>query len=105
MSGIYIPGMEMSKSCYGCPCKIDDGFYEFICGLTKSGCQWDERPDDCPLIKVPPHGRLIDADDVFHVLTNYYHHSTEFQREALKEALARVSTIIPADPADKKGEG
>ena len=44
-----------------------------------------------------PHGRLLDADDVFHVLTSYYHHSTDFQREALKEALARVSTIIEAE--------
>ena len=47
-----------------------------------------------------PHGRLLDADDVFHVLTSYYHHSTDFQHEALKEALARVSTIIGAEAGD-----
>ena len=52
-------------------------------------------------VEIPvPHGRLLDADDVFNVLTSYYHHSTDFQHEALKEALARVSTIIPAEEGE-----
>lgn len=37
--------------------------------------------------------RLIDADEAYKVLTNYYHQRTEIQHEALKEALSKVPTI------------
>lgn len=37
--------------------------------------------------------RLIDADEAYKVLTDNYHHRTEFQHEALKEAIERVPTI------------
>lgn len=37
--------------------------------------------------------RLIDADEVYKVLTDYYHHRTEIQHEALKEALSKVPTV------------
>ena len=58
MSGIYIPGMEMPKTWRDCmfsngaaQCKLDN---MELCGLC-----YRQR---CPLIHVPPHGRLIDAD-------------------------------------------
>ena len=62
MSGIYIPGMEMPTSCYLCPVNKDDGFGYFTCGVTHSECDFLKLPPDCPLIPVPDHGRLIDAD-------------------------------------------
>lgn len=37
--------------------------------------------------------RLIDADEAYKVLTDYYHHKTETQHEVLKEALSRVPTV------------
>lgn len=37
--------------------------------------------------------RLIDADEAYKVLTDYYHHRTELQHEALKEAFERVPTV------------
>ncbi len=104
---ILITGMKMPKNCVDCP--LFESLYHF------HGCHakpesfndrdmWTfavgDRPSWCPLVEVPQHGRLIDADDVFHVLTSYYHHSTDFQHEALKEALARVSTIIGAEAGD-----
>ena len=51
---VYIPGMEMPTSCLNCRfhksiyCTLTD-----ICTNTAQGC---------PLVSVPPHGRLIDAD-------------------------------------------
>lgn len=69
---ILIKGMEMPTSCYKCPfldyeegfcfasgVKHESGWYEStLCpGGIKNG-----RHDDCPLIEIPPHGRLIDAD-------------------------------------------
>lgn len=47
--------------------------------------------------------RLIDADEAYKVLTDYYHTRTPIQQLALKEALARVPTI-EAEPARVFGE-
>lgn len=37
--------------------------------------------------------RLIDADEAYKVLTDYYHHKTEIQHDALKEAIERVPIV------------
>ena len=37
--------------------------------------------------------RLIDAEEAYKVLTDYYHHRTEIQHNALKEAIERVPTV------------
>ena len=38
-------------------------------------------------------GRLIDEQTAYDVLTDYYHHTTDTQHEALKEALGRVESV------------
>ena len=78
---VLIKGMEMPKCCEECVA----GAYEyndndercFVCGFIKSQHPWEcehveidgidttkTRADFCPLIEVPPHGRLIDADAI-----------------------------------------
>ena len=47
MSGVYIAGMQKPEKCDECPLQTAD----MICELST-----------CPLIPVPDHGRLIDAD-------------------------------------------
>jgi hypothetical protein len=37
--------------------------------------------------------RLIDADEAYKVLTDYYHQRTKIQHIALTEALSRVPTV------------
>lgn len=37
--------------------------------------------------------RLIDADEAYKVLTDYYHQRAEIQHKALKEAFERVPTV------------
>ena len=37
--------------------------------------------------------RLVDADEVYKILTEYYNLRTEIQCKALKEALERVPTV------------
>ena len=60
MSGVYIK-MEMPKSCYRCD--FSDGLYCLVCNKTMDKMTWiRRRPEWCPLIPVPDHGRLIDAD-------------------------------------------
>ena len=38
--------------------------------------------------------RLIDADEAFRVLSDYYHHRTETQADALREALELVPEAV-----------
>lgn len=52
MADLLIKGMEMPTECLECPLKDCDNAWDF--GYT--------RPEDCPLVEVKPHGRLIDAD-------------------------------------------
>lgn len=63
--GVYIPNMEIPKSCGKCPFNVNS----LKCSRTSSGIDRDfefqARNSDCPLLKVPvPHGRLADCDAV-----------------------------------------
>lgn len=49
------------KSCSECRAVVYYGFYGY-CGITKNAANLEARNADCPLIFIPPHGRLIDAD-------------------------------------------
>ena len=59
--GVYIKGMEMPKNCGYCPIRHLGGDGD-ECFLGAKITEYQTRPEDCPLIPVPPHGRLIDAD-------------------------------------------
>jgi hypothetical protein len=74
--GVYIKGMEMPTSCSVCPMLEGDR----LDGLCHAASKWldddehwtwfvfpegdmdDSKPCNCPLIPVPPHGRLGDLD-------------------------------------------
>lgn len=69
--GVYIPNMDMPTRCFNCGmCEVDDT--QILCCISHGSYveyrELDEkiaiqdRPSWCPLIEVPPHGRLIDAD-------------------------------------------
>ena len=56
--------IEMPTSCYYCP-MTNDGFY--LCKATSPFKELEDdceecKPQWCPLLPVPEHGRLIDAD-------------------------------------------
>ena len=65
--GVLIKGIEMPNSCRDCPISG-----EWYCNALPSIPAWHKeyvasiegqtRMDRCPLVPVPPHGRLIDAD-------------------------------------------
>ena len=64
---ILIKGMEMPTTC--CNCKFREPFIGFVhCHLAEMDMEYEEsdncRHPDCPLIELPPHGRLIDADAI-----------------------------------------
>ena len=57
---ILIKGMEMPKSCGEC---LDIGWhYVFDCRLDDA--EEGERLPNCPLVPVPPHGRLVAMDEI-----------------------------------------
>ena len=67
MSGIYIKGMEMPNRCVDCPLGIwEDREVMPYCAVTDECFCVNEfigkRSEDCPLVSVPDHGRLIDVD-------------------------------------------
>ena len=64
---VLINGMEMPKTCDDCPL-LDWDLSYIKCGVVNRKFTVSEehfkesRAYDCPLVEVPPHGRLIDAD-------------------------------------------
>ena len=65
---VLIKGMEMPSSCDNCElctCYVrEDGTEEnYRCVITFYPIhEFNERHEYCPLVEIPPHGRLIDAD-------------------------------------------
>ena len=59
--GVYIPNMKMPEHCGECRFAVDGWCYAYgkpnIDALANDG-----RTNFCPLVPVPPHGRLIDGD-------------------------------------------
>lgn len=109
MSGIYIPDMEMPTNCGDCRffawsrgvgqhCAVAPGitFHATIDGMDVKY----ERNGDCPLVPVPEHGRLIDANALTYVMGTDERFSP-LEALYLMGVIADAPTIIPAE----EGEG
>ena len=65
---VIVKGMEMPKNCKECALYIEGACYAK--GYRDYRSIMDTaKPDDCPLIELPPHGRLIDADELVRIWT------------------------------------
>lgn len=106
---ILIRGMEMPKNCYECLVR-NQGFSGdgMKCGKTGSVLSWRDghrkRMDNCPLVPIPPHGRMIDADAVAKMVLDSVNQEdaqgfmfTKIICQILKDA----PTIIPAEEVTK----
>lgn len=62
--GVYIKDMEIPKNCDVCPfCDYASARCDAVKGTPYTPeSRYEKRADFCPLVEVPPHGRLIDAD-------------------------------------------
>ena len=78
MSDLLVKNIEIPKSCYS-EIYSEQGncwffFYDFNggchCSISDCKCLKTKRPKGCPLVEVPPHGRLTDADEVLNKVTN-----------------------------------
>lgn len=84
MSGVYIAGMQKPEKCDDCPLQTAD----MICELST-----------CPLIPVPDHGRLIDAEALMKQVEHDAPLSTVYEK-TMRRYLNNAPTIIPADKKD-----
>lgn len=106
MSGIYIPGMGMPKSCRDCWIEQEGFWCGALDGYQNTRCFTNERREDCPLVPVPEHGRLGDLDLLTKVIKakaknplnqETVPYSWAFAYECLADAVGDMPTIIPVD--------
>lgn len=97
--GVYI-NMEMPKSCDDC--RLNNGISCYaVPEYTEDGVvgRTDDRPDWCPLVPVPPHGRLIDADALIDSFdpSDFWNPDAEDNCFAAIHVVNCAPTIIPAE--------
>ena len=91
MSGIYIP-MEMPTHCMDCPFMVSRDNDDCILQSDEANENfenWEQMKAGCPLVPVPEHGRLIDADALIM--------DRGIDTYAAVFAVANAHTIIPAE--------
>lgn len=107
---VLIKGMEIVEHCMDCPFMVsrdgDDCILQSA-EANESFESWEDMRKGCPLISVPPHGRLIDADALMLKILDYIEEYSDVDDKgwhnlkwcAMKEAEMAIEdapTIIPA---------
>lgn len=108
---ILIKGMEMPTNCMDCPfkgfdrakgrgniCTINDSItlHAVLDGVDIKFV----RMGDCPLVPVPAHGRLFDADALMREMHNVILEDGE-DRRIFYSVIERQPTIIPAEEGER----
>ena len=109
--GVYIKGMEMPTGCDDCEfCKRDISGYDWCCVPMMNGRDkpLDEpviKPDWCPLVPVPEHGRLGDLDALTESLRSILNdpNCPLFVSATVDQIVDCAPTIIPADKEEEHG--
>lgn len=108
---VLVKGMEMPERCEDCRWINHDNTpngaagceLKYLILLRKQG---EDRPSWCPLIEIPPHGRLIDADALAKTIAEHvypvadYFNSRDygmFWTGGIEKAINEQSTIIEAE--------
>ena len=116
--GVYIKGMEMPTSCGNCPMCHSNAEYDYAyCCVSSAETSGNKIPSGCPLVPVPPHGRLIDADELMHEFEKAQQTMAQHGREyscsfmsssqeistewyCVEDMLENAPTIIPAEEGE-----
>lgn len=96
MSDLLIKGMEMPSNCMECPmwamgtacqhCKANDR-WESYRKTDKRQDVADRLREGCPLVEIPTHGRLIDADLFL---------ATHWMSDVVSDAIKDTPTVMEA---------
>lgn len=82
---VLIKDMEMPERCGQCFLRV---------GNCKQRIYMEQRPKGCPLVELPPHGRLIDADELAkHKYENIWTNRLIIDADDLDDA----TTVIEAE--------
>ena len=108
MAGLYIPNERRPMSCVYCICyNYNDDYCQVTQGEPLSP---DEMKSKCPLVEIPAHGRLIDADALMqkiqenhYLLENPYGISVDYGMftVGIQQAVDETPTIIPAEEKEE----
>lgn len=112
---ILIKGMEMPVTCCHCPLMGYDPDREwfdstrtgaYICVMTHELIDNTKREEHCPLVEIPPHGRLGDLDafesikyelpDGQKAFNRGFHSGVQYVQRLIMDA----PTIIPAEEGE-----
>lgn len=94
--GIYI-NMELPNNCINCAARHGAECWLADCSYIPNIRK--ERPKWCPLVPVPPHGRLIDADALTKHIKRDGIASDPFVK-IVCDYFKDAPTIIPAEPCN-----
>lgn len=98
---LYVPNIKLPPSCFLCPfsSKIDPE--NILCEVSGETFEerffhFDNRKEDCPLIELGAHGRLIDGDKLRASFAESVHECHEWAEEIDPETemSARVSQSL-----------
>ena len=95
---ILIKSMKMPIVCPACPFFKRGDLKCVLTGNTFDLHEEIDRKQDCPLVEIPPHGRLIDAD----ALEEYWKpdHNRYFDADYFIHTIESAPTIITAEASD-----
>ena len=107
MSGIYIPGMEMPRSCVACLLNFGEKRPEYgltiCCPYSHGVISWRDKALDngrlasCGIVPVPDHGDLIDKQYAYQNTMAMGEHT----RKIILKQINALPIVIPADKEDK----
>lgn len=98
---VLIKGMKMPKDCEHCGLSKTDSAGFFGCSITENIVlrkTEENRPSWCPLVEVPPHGRLIDEKQIPYIDLNADMPQSKVRVwTTFKDKIDRLPTIIEAE--------
>ena len=86
---VYIKGFPLPNNCGACPLRL---------AWCRERIYMVTRPERCPLVPVPPHGRLIDGDALCKKLKIMYAKAFRDGNSAYHSAYRSLEKIINDAP-------
>lgn len=111
---VLIKGMEMPTRCFACPmcdeevnCIISHGSYIEYREVDPN-VAIQERPSWCPIVKIPPHGRLGDLDKLEQMFVDidnapysgFDGEESFYSAEDAAQIIRLTPTVIPAEEGE-----
>lgn len=101
--GIYLKNINKPNNCISCPLHHMIGRYHYCQAfkpyLYMKEFKKSDIKDDCPIIEIPPHGRIIDAGTLMREMHNTILEDGE-DRRIFYSVIERQPTIIETDESD-----